>query len=284
LASRKRISAFRKFFGWQIGQRIVNHPMLYPLVEDSVLLVQKGMAGATGNIYTGLLEFTDMAFVLHALREEDIFGDIGANIGVYTILASKNTGAKTIAVEPIASTSKRLSQNVELNNVSGLVTLHTCGVGAIRGTLRFTSTADTVNHVVNENEMGGEGAVVEVPVIPLDEIFAGISPAILKMDIEGSEASALMGMRDLVERNPSLHIIMELNERAMRRTGHSLSQLIAELSLLGFSNGYVIEQHRDMQLEAFSGIDAIMSTGDRSPSVRAADIVLAMMRRSRHMS
>jgi FkbM family methyltransferase len=174
-----------------------------------------------------------MAFVLHALREEDVFGDIGANIGVYTILASKNTGAKTIAVEPIASTSKRLSQNVELNNVSGLVTLHTCGVGAIRGTLRFTSTADTVNHVVNENEMGGEGAVVEVPVIPLDEIFAGISPAILKMDIEGFEWPALQGGGQLLG-SPSLKaIIIELNGSGARY-GYSDEQIDELLLSYGF--------------------------------------------------
>jgi lipid-A-disaccharide synthase len=38
---------------------------------------------------------------------------------------------------------------------------------------------------------------------------------------------------------------------------------------------------RRRQLEAFAGIDAIMSTGNQPPSVRAADIVLATMRKSR---
>ena len=38
---------------------------------------------------------------------------------------------------------------------------------------------------------------------------------------------------------------------------------------------------RRRQLEAFARLDSIMSTGNRSPSVRAADVVLATMRRSR---
>ena len=38
---------------------------------------------------------------------------------------------------------------------------------------------------------------------------------------------------------------------------------------------------RRRQVEAFAGIDAIMSTGDQPPSVRAADIVLAAMRPAR---
>jgi lipid-A-disaccharide synthase len=38
---------------------------------------------------------------------------------------------------------------------------------------------------------------------------------------------------------------------------------------------------RRQQVEAFAGLDAIMSTGDQSPSARAADIVLAMLRKVR---
>jgi lipid-A-disaccharide synthase len=38
---------------------------------------------------------------------------------------------------------------------------------------------------------------------------------------------------------------------------------------------------RRRQLDAFAGIDAIMSTGNQPPSVRAADIVLATLRRAR---
>jgi lipid-A-disaccharide synthase len=41
---------------------------------------------------------------------------------------------------------------------------------------------------------------------------------------------------------------------------------------------------RRLQLEAFARLDAIMSTGDQSPSVRAADIVLATMRKSRRVN
>jgi lipid-A-disaccharide synthase len=40
---------------------------------------------------------------------------------------------------------------------------------------------------------------------------------------------------------------------------------------------------RRQQVEAFAGLDAIMSTGNASPSVRAADIVLETMRRSRRV-
>jgi hypothetical protein len=43
------------------------------------------MTGATGNVYYGLHEFQDMAFVTHYLREGYLFADIGANIGSYSV-------------------------------------------------------------------------------------------------------------------------------------------------------------------------------------------------------
>jgi hypothetical protein len=47
-----------------------------------------GMTGATGNLYVGLHEFEEMAFLLHFLRPGDLFADVGANVGSYTILAA----------------------------------------------------------------------------------------------------------------------------------------------------------------------------------------------------
>ena len=102
LASRNRPLAFKRFFSWQIRQKLRPHAENVPFVEDSILVVEKGMAGATGNIYTGLLEFEDMAFLLHTLRSGDTFADIGANVGAYTILAAKNAGASVVSFDPVS--------------------------------------------------------------------------------------------------------------------------------------------------------------------------------------
>jgi FkbM family methyltransferase len=211
LASRNRALAIRNFLAWQIGQKINKYPMLYPLVEDSVLLVEKGMTGATGNIYTGLLEFDDMAFILHALNSDDLFADIGANIGVYAILASKNVGAKVVAVEPIPSTFNHLSNNVFLNKIAHLVTQLQIGVGNEEGVLAFTNTMDSINHVViNYNKLEQDG-IVQVPVQTLDDLFKVDIPVIMKMDIEGYEWPALNGAKKMLGSDMLKAIIIELN-------------------------------------------------------------------------
>src|SRR5437868_5193159 len=110
------------------------------------------MTGATGNLYCGLHEYSDMSFVLHLLRKEDAFADIGANIGSYTVLASGHVGARSFAFEPVASTFENLLKNVSLNNISDRVRSYNIALGAKAGTVDFTTGLDTVNHVVQDNQ------------------------------------------------------------------------------------------------------------------------------------
>jgi hypothetical protein len=73
-------AALMRYFRWQFGSRLVPGDVLVPFVDKTLLRICPSMTGATGNIYAGLHEFEDMAFVLHLLRENDLFVDVGANI------------------------------------------------------------------------------------------------------------------------------------------------------------------------------------------------------------
>jgi predicted RNA methylase len=75
------------------------------------------MTGATGNIYAGLHDFHEMALLLHFLRPCDVFVDIGANVGAYSVLASGVVGAKTFAFEPVPQTFACLRDNVRMNDL-----------------------------------------------------------------------------------------------------------------------------------------------------------------------
>lgn len=217
LASKNKVRAFRNFFYWQLLQKIRPGSVVVPFVENSKLTMEKGMAGATGNFYTGLAEFEDMAFILHVLRKGDTFADIGANIGAYTILASKNTGAVSYSFEPIEETFNKLKTNIAANEITELVYPMHCGMGALNGYLYFTKDLDTINHVIieNANSMKAED-IVEVPVVTIDEIFLDHQPQIIKIDVEGFEWNVLNGGEKTLL---SLHvkaIIIELNGSGKR--------------------------------------------------------------------
>lgn len=86
--SLRRVQALARYFSLQVRSRITRGPLVVPFIEDTTLIFKGGMDGRRADIAIGLFEFEEMAFVLHALREEELFVDVGANIGIYTVLAA----------------------------------------------------------------------------------------------------------------------------------------------------------------------------------------------------
>ena len=180
-----------------------------PWVNDARLIVRSGLTGATGNLYAGLHEFEDMAFVLHALRPADVFVDIGANVGSYTVLGGAVVGARGISIEPIPATFALLQQNIAINNLGDRVQALNIGLGQSEGVLRFTCGLDTVNHVLSEGESAND--TIDVPVRTLDAVLGGTMPTLIKIEVEGFETEIIAGAAQTLALSGVLAIIMELN-------------------------------------------------------------------------
>jgi hypothetical protein len=81
LTKNQRVAAYMRWLRWQVGSRITPGSTVVDFAGGTRLLAKPGMTGATGNIYCGLHECHDMGFLLHFLRKDDLFLDVGANIG-----------------------------------------------------------------------------------------------------------------------------------------------------------------------------------------------------------
>lgn len=254
--------AFLRLIKWQIVSSLYPYPVIYPFVENSRLIVKKGMTGATGNIYVGLHEFEEMAFLLHLLQKGDVFGDIGANIGSYTILASVVVNAKTIAVEPIPSTFKHLRDNIKINDAEHLVSAFNNGAGATEGNLRFTKSFDTVNHVVAENDLHEDA--IEVPVVTMDYLFSNHFPVLLKIDVEGFELNVLKGGKNVLTSNDLKAIIIELNGSGNRYgiSDDAVHNLLLSYGFLPYS--YSPFDRRLTSISTLSGNGNIIYIKDKS--------------------
>ena len=204
-----RLKAISRFIRWQIASILLPEFVFsMPFVSNTRLLISKGMTGATGNWYCGIHELNEMGFVLHVLNEGDVFVDVGANIGSYTILAGGAIGAEVIAIEPIPDTFKHLKENINLNQLTGCVKPYCIGVSDKPGTLMFTSYLDTVNHVVSSYE---HGDLISIPVTTLDDLLQGTSPTIIKIDVEGHEVAVLEGSRKTLSNPSVIAILLETN-------------------------------------------------------------------------
>jgi FkbM family methyltransferase len=185
-----RAAAFVRLCRWQIESRLRDE-VIVPWVGNIRLAARRGMTGATGNIYAGLHEFTDMAFTLHFLRPGDLFVDVGANVGSYTLLASGVCKAKAISFEPDPDTMAFLRRNIELNGLSRQVVLEQAALGAEEGDVEFTVGLDTANHVARERE---PKRTRRVSMRTLDTLGSP-TPTMIKVDVEGYEADVFRGAR-----------------------------------------------------------------------------------------
>ena len=99
LTAGKGFAVLVKFFLWQFANLFSKNKKIFDWVNDSKLIMRKGETSVTGNYYNGLIEYEDMMFLLHSMRPHNVFIDVGANAGVYSILASKVVGSGAIAFE-----------------------------------------------------------------------------------------------------------------------------------------------------------------------------------------
>ena len=190
------LSAWARFVSWQVRSRM-HQEVIVPWIGRQRLAVRRGMTGATGNVYAGLHEFADMMLLLHLLRENDLFLDIGANVGSYTVLASGVCRATTWAFEPDPETIRSLRRNIDLNGLAGRVVVHEMALGDTDGEVHFTRGLDTMNRVA----MGGEANVRAVAVRRLDTLVGAAEPLMIKMDVEGYEHSVVHGGLGLLARD-----------------------------------------------------------------------------------
>jgi len=213
-----------RFLKWQMATRILDCPVVIPWIGGSSLVAERGMTGATMNLYCGLHEFSEMAFLLHFLGEGDLFLDIGSNVGTYTVLASGVRRARSIAVEPVPSTYSRLLRNVSVNGLSELVSAHRTALGSHLGLIRFTEGRDTMNRVAPE---GYAAPTIDVPVSTVDALLGDSRGAVFwKVDVEGYEEEVLRGAT-ASSGNPDLRALL---------LESSSPEVSARLRDLGFSS------------------------------------------------
>lgn len=204
LTRHARLQALSRVARWQLGSRVLGFPAVVPFAGKTCLVVEPGMTGATGNVYVGLHEFEDMAFVAHVLRPDDLFVDVGANVGSYTLLAAGVAGARALSLEPVPETFSRLRRNILLNDLQDRVRCESIAVAAAEGFLRMTTHLDTMNRITDS----AEGSLVRAAT--LDSLLGAEAPTLLKIDVEGHEASALAGASNTLANPALLGVILEI--------------------------------------------------------------------------
>lgn len=175
----------------------------------------------TGRAYLrGEPEIETPKVLAERLRPGMVFYDLGANIGFFSLLASRLVGAsgRVFSFEPDAQVAIRLRRNIELNRFSN-ITVVEAGVWSASQNVRFvpcdasSPEGGTGKFVAGEDQTVGS----HTRCIALDDFIRSSPPAdAIKCDVEGAELEALRGARDLL-RTQRPWIVCEMHSEANDR-------------------------------------------------------------------
>jgi FkbM family methyltransferase len=141
-----------------------------------------------------------------AIKPGSVVLDVGANIGIYTLLAAKR-GARVFAIEADPRNLESLRHHVRLNGFDDRVTIFPIAVGAKEGTVTIYRFHGNWGH---SNLFEGTDPV-QVPMRTIDSLH--LPPIdVCKVDIEGSELNALKGMESTLARSPQMKLLVEYAE------------------------------------------------------------------------
>ncbi|WP_292901881.1 FkbM family methyltransferase [Nonlabens sp.] len=209
---------------------ILNRNVVFNWIHGLQLSIQKGDAGLIGNLYYGVYEYRESLFLLHFLREEDCFVDVGANMGHFSILTAGIVKNKVIAIEPLESTFKRLKQQVALNNLSSYVELYNYGVSNEQGRLFLSTHNGVMNKIVDQHYP----EATEINVDTIDHFTGSSNVTAIKIDVEGYELQALQGANQLLSSSNLKAVVIELNDSG-KHYDISNDQIAAYLIERGFT-------------------------------------------------
>lgn len=204
---------------------------LGPLKGAKFVLGALSGEGGGSSVYVGGVEPEQTSAFVEAIRPGSAFFDIGANVGYYTVLASRLVGGdgRVIAFEPVPRNLEFLRRHLELNCLAN-VTVVPMAVSDNCGTAGFSLGLDTaMGHI-------GEDGEITVETTTLDHMVdqLGCGPDVVKIDVEGSEIEVLTGAAETLRTHkPMIFLSTHSNKLRedclahLRGLGYSVEPLIA---------------------------------------------------------
>jgi len=175
------------------------------------------------------------------VREGNVVVDLGANIGYFTLLASRIVGpkGKVFAFEPEPRNYSYLKKNIEINSYKQAAAFRKAVSSQNGKTELFICDYDSGHHTINQFsgiETYGRGrdsrkTAIEIETVALDDFLrekAG-HVDVIKMDVEGAEFLALSGMDKILRNNKGLKMFVEFFPLLIEKMGNSPREFIERL-------------------------------------------------------
>ncbi len=187
-----RVRSLLRVAQCEVRARATGKPVTVPIGDHSRIAAYLHAGGSWRAVLANPPDWNEMQAWRRHLRPGDLFVDVGAHAGVYSLWAL-DLGCAVIAVEPIAELVEQLKANLALNRYDAAV--HRLALAAEPGTMTMSGPDLLRQHLAISGgapaAVGSPGEVVEVST--LDTILGDRVGAGVKIDVEGAERLVLEG-------------------------------------------------------------------------------------------
>ncbi|MDO8658009.1 MAG: FkbM family methyltransferase [Candidatus Levybacteria bacterium] len=199
---------------WKVNQYLFKLPSFIQITPEAKCICYPNSSYGGLVLYMILPEYPQMNFVYRVLNNNDVFVDIGANIGVYSLIAaSKITKGKIFAFEPTKEMLKIFYENIHLNNFSEKIKVIEKAVSDTNTPIHFTvSNISDTNHISygkydEKNSISVNSTTIDhfLKINNIDHID------MLKIDVEGAELKVLKGAKKSLKEKRISYILLEIN-------------------------------------------------------------------------
>lgn len=251
------IRLYLRYFPVQRGKGILLRHILTPLLppagaefdllvpgEAKVWLSYRETVGLSSLLY-GTFEKAELNFVSRYVRQGDTAFDIGANVGIFSVVLGAAVGKSghVVAIEPVSENVARLKKNLAKNDLDN-VNVMPVAFGAAEGRLLLNLASDAAYHslgAVEKTFRADEEVFVEVR--RLDDVWREMGCPVVsfvKMDVEGAESDVLRGATAFLEACRPV-LLIEANTKGQ------LEELRVRLGAFGYVHihpqGFVPHNH-----------------------------------------
>jgi FkbM family methyltransferase len=178
--------------------------------------------------------------------------DIGANIGYLTFLAAKICGdnGSVIAFEPGNQSFELMKKSLALNEYKNVELVNKAVADQSKiGKFFISPYGSVVNKIIDEDD---ECSSTDIEFVSLDDFISmrKIRPDFIKIDVQGAQYLVLDGMKNMLEKNYPLKMVIEFSARSTQEKMDNFINHWNKLEELGFRAYYLKEPHKPIDVKS----------------------------------
>jgi FkbM family methyltransferase len=219
------ITGFNRLSVWRRQVHFENYLIQVPNFDRWLYVKLQGLR---------MMGSDDRAFLSRYVHTGMTVLDIGANIGIYSMLLAELVGTqgKVLAFEPDPVLFEAAVTNSRLNRKDAVIKVHNLALGSRTGQATlYRSSYNSGDNRLSDSARHREPVIVNIA--RGDDALSGAHIDLIKMDVQGWEAEVLRGLEQTLRSNPGLIVYFEYWPEGLRRAGETLSSPIEILHQCG---------------------------------------------------